>query len=436
MNKNGVGPGTGRVTGELPDNKHLGTVQNNDINNILHTSSGKDATPAEYRTAVEHLLDCGCDLLAQNVGMPDAVIYRTKVATGWEKYLLELHLETWPNEDPEQASTQVDCLVNLANAGTDPLQITIEACRQRGVAILASYRMNAEDLYGNTWRLSDFGRAHSEWRIPDSGALDPALPEVYEYRMRIFTEVAEQYDVDGIEFDFRRWCKMISNPHENHPILTRMVRETRAMLDAAARRKGRERLILGARVGPSLNDPPGTEYPGGRLKNDVSCRELGLDVKTWVEEELVDYVCPSLFWPRLPGVPKTAEFVALAKGKNIGIYPTVFPLPAWAKDEVSIPEMSQSEIRTMMRRHRDEICSAALQCFSEGADGISTFNWFGHSLYSPRERQLGTELTTYRDSLPYRKTETFVHRFLKSPQALRDCLRKDPQVILQCEWLD
>ena len=63
-------------------------------------------------------------------------------------------------------------------------------------------------------------------------------------------------------------------------------------------------------------------------------------------------------------MPKTAEFVALARDKNIGIYPTVFPLPAWAEEEISIPDMSPAEIRRMMQRHRDEICHAALKCYA------------------------------------------------------------------------
>lgn len=423
----------------MAQNKTLGTIQNNDVNNILASSSGKGMTPDEYRTAVGHVLDGGPNVLAQDVGLPDPVIYRSHVATTWDQYLVEVSLATWPKEDPEaireNAAIQADGVVRLFEMGTDPLELSVETCRKRGARIVASYRMNAEDWYANTWQLSDFGRAHPEWRIPDAGCLDPAIPGVYEHRMKIFTEVARRYDVDGIEFNFRRWCKMISNPLEHHPVLTKMVRETRQMLDQMAREKGRGRLLLGVRVGPSLADPPGTAYPGGDVRIDRSCRDLGLDATTWVEEGWVDYVCPSLFWPRLPGVPKTGEFAALARDQNIGIYPTVFPLPAWAEEEISIPDLSPDEIKTMMERHRDEICHAALQCYADGADGISTFNWFGHSLYSARTKREGTKTRTYRSSAPYAKTELFVHRFLVSPEALRECLNTAPIVSDQdCEW--
>ena len=423
----------------MAQNKCLATVQNNDINNILCDSSGKDVTPEEYREAVGHLLDGKPSVLAQNVGMPDPVIYRSQVATAWDKHIVEVSVPTWPKEDPAKVRArtqpQADAMTRLVSAGTDPLQLTIEVCRARGVLVVASYRMNGEDWYFNSWKLSDFGRAHPDWRIPDSGVLDPAIPGVYEHRMNIFKEVAEEYDVDGIEFDFRRWLKMISDPLKNHPILTRMVRETRHMLDETARSKGKNRLVLGARVGPSLADPLGTEYPGGNAQIDLSCWDLGLDVETWIEEELVDYVCPALFNPRLPGVPETAEFAALARDRDVGIYPTVFPVPAWADEEVSIADTSADEIKKMMQKHRDEICRAALQCYADGADGISTFNWWGHSLFSATLRSDRLRTDKYRSSEPYHRTELFVHRFLRSPEALRQCLEAQPVVSARgCEW--
>ena len=190
-------------------NRKLGSILNNDINNILFAVSGAGTTPAEYRKAVDHLLDTKPGVLAQNVGMPDPIIYRSNVATTWDKYV-----------GGEQAQAQAD----LFAAGTNPLAITIEACRERDVMIVASYRMNAEDFYDRTTEVYDFGRQHKDLRIPGAHCLDPAHPEVFEHRTAIFAEVARDYDIDGIEFDFRRWCHMISDPLENHPILTRMVR--------------------------------------------------------------------------------------------------------------------------------------------------------------------------------------------------------------------
>ncbi len=441
----------------MSDNRTLGTIHNNNVNNILAWSSGVGMTPAEYREAVDHLLDGKPGLLAQNVGIPDPVIYRSDVATRWDAHLVEVSRMTWPKQAPDDAQRQAGAMAKLVSAGTDPLQLTIEACRARGTPVVAGYRMNEEQWYPNSWRLCDFGRAHPEWRIPTSdavkaevkrqggaapdfhGNMDPAVPEVFDHRMRIFTEVAEKYDIDGIEFDFRRWYHMISDPLKNHAVLTRMVRETRRMLNAVVRKKGRERLLLGARVAPMISgayrksDFPGaiaTEASGA----NASCRDLGLDVESWVKEELVDYLCPSLWHPYLPGLPRTAEYVALAKDKPIGIYPTIFPWPAWGDDAISIPGAPAEELLAMMRRHRNDICNAALKCYEEGADGVSTHIWNGHCLFSRLARENGLAQRKYRGSLPYMKTELFVHRFLGSAEALRECLQKEPKAAPEPLW--
>ena len=393
---------------QILDNKRLGTIFNNDNNNILLGLDGRNTTVDAYRAAVLAILDSAPGLLAQCVGGPEAVVYPTQVDTRFDTYLVEVSAKTWPDADLDRFQRQCDVLERLTELGTDPLSITIQCCRARGVPIVASYRMNAEDWYENQWLLSDFGRAHPEWRIPltaeerqerrspvaarvdtrprdyeweqeheFTGVLDPAQPGVYEHRMRLFAEVAREFDVDGIELDFRRWWHMVSRPLANHPVLTRMLRDTRTMLDQVAARERRPKMILGARVGPSLADPPGTSYAGGDARTDRSCRALGLDVATWVQEGLVDYLCPSLFWPRWPGLPKTAEFVELAGSSRTGVYPTLFPLPAWLQDGPDKGPIPLAESR-QVTRYKNELVDLALALHGAGASGISTFNWYFH----------------------------------------------------------
>ncbi len=353
-----------RASGKLPGNREFGSILNNDASNIMYAGTGADTTPDEFRKGVGHLLDAKPGLLAQSIGQPDPVFYQSKVATPFSKYV-------------EQTNRMVPAMRALAAQGTDPLALTAEVCRQRGVPVVASFRMNAEDMGPRGLEHFDFARDNPHYRLGDRGCLDPAHSEVYEHRMKIFREVVENYDIDGIEFDFKRWIFMISNPSENHVILTRMVRETRQMLDEVAKRKGRKRLLLGVRVEPMVSgelnkaDFPGAQGPPWNR----SCEASGLDIRTWVDEELVDYVCPSHFWPKWPGLPRTAEFVELAKGKNIGIYPTVWPQPAWIKEKDPPIERDDAEL-TM--RYKNDLCDLALTCYRDGADGISTYNWLPH----------------------------------------------------------
>jgi len=370
------------AAGARSANRAYGTIFNNDSNNILHASSGPGTSVEEYKRALNQILDARPGIFAQDVGDPDTVYYRTQVATNAAKYGAEVVMKVWPKSEPEKANRDSAALSKLLELGTDPLAITIEECRRRNVLAVASYRMNAEDFKRGQLDRSDFGRAHKHLAIPGANCLDWAHPEVYAHRMSIFREVADNYDIDGIEFDFRRWTHMISDPLNNHPVLTRLVAETRRMLDDASRRKKRKNMILGVRVGPSIADPPGSEYAGGNVKNDISCRELGLDVKTWIENEYVDYVSPSLFWPRWPGIPKTREFAALAKGHRVGIYPTLFPMPKWLDEDQRPDKAIEPGNTERLRRYKDELTAAALAMYEDGADGISTFNWYFHLHFS------------------------------------------------------
>ncbi|MBN1347683.1 MAG: exo-alpha-sialidase [Phycisphaerae bacterium] len=411
--------------------KRLGTIFNNDSNNIIWHMGvhKKPMTPQVYQEYVYRILDLKPGVVAQCVGFPEGTLYPTQVGTSVDKYWAEVCHKTWPKEDQFQYAAQIEVLKRLFEAGTDPLALTIEACRRRGVPVVASYRMNAEDLYGNTWMLSDFGRAHPEYRIPGRGCLDPAIPAVYAHRMKIFREVAERYDIDGIELDFRRWYFMVSDPLKNHTVLTRMVADTRKMLDEVAKRKGKKRLMLGARVSPMLEGKfDKAEFPGayyGEPEN-LSCRNLGLDVKAWIQQGLVDYICPSLFSPM--GVPRVKEFVGLARGTDVGVYPTISYVPGWAHDSAPNRPVDGNEAR---RRHRDDICKEALKCYEEGADGIGLFNWFPHlspaggqedsasgqrpqtsEAYGPSARGFGRVLQLMMPKLA-------------SAQSLRECLGRD-----------
>jgi len=413
-------------SGGFMHGKQLGSIFNNDINNILVALDGDAVTPEEYRQVVDVILDMRPGVLAQNFGMPDPVIYRSDAATQWDTHIMEVSGQAWDSETSRvMAAREAGVMRRLVEAGTDPLAITIDACRARGVPIVASYRMNAEDWYGQTYLLSDFGRAHPEWRIPLSdsewtGALDPAVPQVFAQRMAIFREVAERYDIDGIEFDFRRWYHMISDPLVNYPVLTRMVRETRRMLDEVAARMGRDRLLLGVRVGPSLDSEPNPFlFPGiyyDEKPANASCRELGLDVTTWINDALVDYVCPSLFLPSLPGLPLTGEFAALARGTDVGIYPTVFPLAAWMHGVCERGVSLDAADRKALALYKHDLCATVLQAYADGADGISTYNWYGH-LRDARVPHLwcdGNDSSAGSDAV-----QTYIYSLLRDPAAIR-----------------
>lgn len=167
-----------------------------------------------------------------------------------------------------------------------------------------------------------------------------------------------------------------------------MITDVRRILDDSAVKKGRERLLLGVRVSPMLEGPyiP-EEFPGSHYwqRENPSCRDLGLDLKTWIQSGNVDYVCPMLFNTFLPGLPKTREFADLAAGTEVGVYPTLFAVPMWLcpahghhrpPSGTHEPPLQPADER--LERYKHELCECALRMYADGADGISTFNWWPH----------------------------------------------------------
>ncbi len=418
-----AGKCTASSTGNKPytfkDGKLFGTIFNNDCNNIIASMDSNTVTTEDYKRLVYAIIDMKPGVLAQNVGLPDPVYYPSDVATMMDKYQAEVGSKLWPENAAGQIR-EAKVIARLRDLGTDVLRAAIDCCRDRGVPIVASYRMNSEDWYHLTYLLSDFGRKHPEYNIGNFGNLDPAIPAVFEHRMKIFREVAEKYDIDGIEFDFLRWYHMVSDPEKNHVVLTRMVRETRQMLDEVAKKKGRNKLILGVRVGPSLNtDPNPFVYPGEYYPvnpTNGSCKTLGLDVKTWIKEGLVDYVCPSTFIGPLPSLPFTEEFVDLAKGTKVGIYPTLFNLTSWMHGVSERTITLKPEDEKALALYKYELCTTAMKMYEDGADGISTYNWWTHLKKKGSSSEGSDEVQTYIYPLLGSKKE--IEIYLKKPWAI------------------
>jgi len=92
-------------------------------------------------------------------------------------------------------------------------------------------------------------KEHPEWAL-FGGAYDYALEPVRKAMLDFNQEVLDGYDVDGIEYDYMRWCHMFKpgeGKRDTH-LLTDFTRRTRKQLDEAAKRRGRGRLVLGVRV--------------------------------------------------------------------------------------------------------------------------------------------------------------------------------------------
>ena len=232
----------------------------------------------------------------------------------------------------------------MDEAGIDMLKVLIDRCHHHKMQFIADIRMN--DRHGVP--PNGIAKEHPEWAL-FGGAYDYALAPVRQAMLDFNQEVLDGYDVDGLEYDYMRWCHMFKpgEGKKNAHLLNEFTRKTRKQLDEAAKRRGRGRLLLGVRVPQTLEE----------------CEYLGLDVATWIKEGLVDYVVPSDFMHTDTNM-KTEDFVKLAKGSNCKVYPAIH-------NRISLDGPNEHYRLMTLANMR----AAAQNFYGFGADGISPYNY-------------------------------------------------------------
>ena len=181
----------------------------------------------------------------------------------------------------------------LSERGVDQFATWLGRCRELGIAGWLTMRMNdahgleevAFDLEvpkGLTVKLwpSELWRKHPEWRRAPyrrehswESAYSYLVPEVYEHHMKLVREIFSKWDMDGFECDWMRWAMHFppGGEFEGRKVLTRFVKEVRAIADEAEKRVG-HRIRLGHRV---PTDPE-------------TCLTYGYDVVAWADAGCVD----------------------------------------------------------------------------------------------------------------------------------------------------
>ncbi|HOR98235.1 MAG TPA: exo-alpha-sialidase [Kiritimatiellia bacterium] len=207
-------------------------------------------------------------------------------------YRSRVHEAIW---DPVNGVTPtniwcVNCKL-LFDKGIDPYHVWIEQCRKRGISPWITMRMNdvhfvnIPDYFRNTtfWR-----ERRDLWRNPDTTtnnwmecAFDYSKEEAYAYHMAVVRELFERYDFDGFETDWLRFPYHLTpgKAFAQRDVLTRFMREVRALADLWAKKRGHP-IRISARV---ASDP------------DVAAH-LGTDAVAWARDGLIELLVASCFF--------------------------------------------------------------------------------------------------------------------------------------------
>ena len=246
----------------------------------------QDAQMAErgIKRFIEQYENTGVTDLFFNVNAMNASFDSEVFGTNWDIDENARYVE-------DQFKHMADCSKHLNSGGKSLYREWIELSRERNISPWISMRMN--DVHGveneDNALHSDFWRDHPEYRRvnyrftdwPDK-ALDYGRKEVRDYAIAFIREIADRFNLDGLELDWMRFGFHFRPGFEQSgaAALNQLMRDVRAILNEAETKHGHA-IKLAARVPASPESALG----------------LGYDAATWAQEGLIDLlIVTPFFW--------------------------------------------------------------------------------------------------------------------------------------------
>ena len=290
---------------------------------------------------------------------------------------------------PDPDGTATANYRRLLAEGTDALEVMIDACRQHGVEIFYSNRMNdCHDAFDDSI-LYHIRRQHPEWslstreqgrrhRYPEIRSLWTAwnfeVDAIRDLTVEAMREVCRTYDIDGIELDFWRFTCYFPESIRHEPVtpahrdlMTDLVRRIRQAVDEEADRRGRPILLAGRCV----------------ADQEIS-RNAGLDVEAWLQEGLVDLLSLAYGTNHIPPIGPLAT---LAHRYGTPLYPILAPHRKTQPSAIGVEHAQKFEHYGNLPAWR----GVARALRAQGADGFQLFNFFNPT--RPQWWQVGEEAT-------------------------------------------
>lgn len=249
---------------------------------------------------------------------------------------------------PSQFAPWGACLTGTLgrDPGYDPLQFAIEQAHLRNLEFHAwfnPYRVSTSlsDSTVNALKAAEKSvfNTHPEWVKTSASryVLDPGIPAARQWVEECVLEAVQNYDIDAVHFDDYFYYESDASPLEDDDAFAAyggefqskgdwrrnntylLVRELSEKLNAA---KPYVKFgISPAGVWGNKSDhPEGSDTRAGLPNYDAAYA----DTKRWVEEELIDYIAPQVYWSfglkAAPFGTVASWWAQTVKGKNVALY--------------------------------------------------------------------------------------------------------------------
>ena len=295
---------------------------------------------------IDEVAGTAVDTFVYGVEREDGLFYPSKVGlrfgSDMQPFQESNYWRVWEN------------MQSLIDRGLDPLTVLIDRAHEKGMEFFASLRMAG---YGGI-------EARLQIGLPNTRG-DFAHAEVRDHQFAVLTELATDYSVDGVELDFAfsPYHFMPDHTEEGVPVMTEYVRKISEMVRGRPGGPGQ----VGARV----------------LPTEEMCLNGGLDVRTWMEQGLVDYVVPLLYldWTLDPDMP-IDWLTKVGNETDVSVYGMLQPC-----------DTDYGESRrfyTVEKATPAQMTAAAANFFDRGADGVYT--WYMPWPLGDAERRTLSEL--------------------------------------------
>lgn len=188
----------------------------------------------------------------------------------------------------------------------DVCRFVIDECHKRGMkchAWVVPYRVgslkNASAYASN--KVQHVIKKHPKWCIKYSGSyyIDPANPDAREYLVKLYKEMIDRYDFDGINLDYTRYPGAAFPDDRSYKKYARKKQSkadwrreniNRFVADLyKALKKERPDIVVGSA-------PIGTYKNVGGTKNSTAYESFQQDPVEWVRSGNHDMVIPQMYW--------------------------------------------------------------------------------------------------------------------------------------------
>lgn len=301
----------------------------------------------EAWSAVDEVAGTSCDTFIYGVSRADGLFYPSKIGMQFGDDLRPFdsapYWRIWEN------------MQSLIARGIDPLTLLVDRAHEKGLDFFASLRIGGYGGMDPKHTLANGGRGFVH-------------REVREHQLAVLEELATQYPVEGVELDFAAapggspfWLRP-EDALEYTPVMTDFVRNVAEVVRNRPGTPGQ----IGARIYPTL----------------ALNRSTGLDVQTWLEEGLVDFVVPMVYAFFVLDANMPIDWLVQEAHENdISVYAMLQPY--YSEEDRRFYSVTDAT-PAMMR-------AAAANFWARGVDGLYT--WFLPWPLGDAEHRVLTELS-------------------------------------------